>query len=144
MVWSFIGFALLAAAVVLLAQRERIVAWLDRLEARQATERARIAALRRHPHGHMALTIEEIAARTPPVELVWATEADGTPNGRLKKRYVWGGEAYDLHDDAQAARMSAILDEARSFYVDLDQGRLTSGGPSPQGRGGTPGAGPAG
>lgn len=121
--WSVFGMIVFAVSVALLARRERIMAWLDRLEARQRAEAGRIAALRRHPHGHMALTIEHIAAQTPAVEVTWIQDGPGAPR---TQRFIWNGVAFDLQEDAEQARLDAILRAARAYYADLDRKQVTT------------------
>ncbi len=120
--WPLWGLGLIALAVILLARRDRIRAWMARADQARIAERERQAALLRHPHGHMALTVEEIDARTPPVEVVWAEDP---VHGTLTKRYLWNGAAFDLQEEADAARTGAILDEARAFYADLDRRQVS-------------------
>ncbi|MGF1455867.1 MAG: hypothetical protein ACFB6R_10880 [Alphaproteobacteria bacterium] len=113
-----IGWVLaLLGVVILVANRERIGAWFDHQEARQQARLARIANLRRHPHGHMALTIDHIASQTPPVDRIWVPRDGGRPP---VPRFVWDGTAYETRDDAEDARTRSILEAARAFYVDLD------------------------
>jgi hypothetical protein len=42
--------------------------------------------------------------------------------------YLFGGEEFQLKTEAEAARMAAIVDKARAFYVDLDTIYLGGGG----------------
>ncbi len=115
---SVVGWLCLAALVIALANRERIGSWLDRLERRQAAREARITALRRSPHGHMGLTIDHVSSETPPVETVWLPAGDGEG---ARAHFVWDGQSFAAHEDAEAARQAHILAKARAYYVDLDE-----------------------
>ncbi len=118
MLGSVIGFVLLGLGIAAFAKRDAIEAALQRFDRSNLQKRQRFADALRTPNAHMRLTIEEIAARTEPVETVWARDP---ATGTMVKRFLWRARTFDSEDGAKTARDQAILDEARGFYVDLDQ-----------------------
>ena len=118
MIGTLLGLAALAAAVVAFAKRDRIEAALKRFDQANLAKRRHFADAMRTPGAHMNLTVEEMDARTEPVETVWAPPPGGGP---LRKRFLWRGETFETEEEAKAARAQAVFDAARGFYADLDR-----------------------
>jgi len=107
--WLILGLVL---AILAFAKRDAIGARLRRFDEANRRKTARLIAARGRPHAHITFTLEEIADRIPEVEIVQ------DPN--FGERAIWQGRDYIDVESAEAARRQAILEEARSFYQDVD------------------------
>lgn len=112
LVWTFVfSFAL----VIGLGLRHRIMAWLDRREARKLAFHAEQARQASDPMAHFYLTVAEFEAKTPAPETFERFE-----------RTIWRFEDknYLSAEAADEARRQAVLRDARAFYQDVDRLRL--------------------
>ncbi len=89
-----------------------ILAALQRFDARNVRRQQEQSAARFDPNAHYRETIrlaeeqvEEITEITDPGPV---------------KRYLFNGEEFDHREDAEAARMTLVIEKARGFYIELD------------------------
>lgn len=104
------------AMIVLFGYRERILAVLQRFDARNAARRAEEMRDRRDRLAHFRHTLKLAEEQ---VEEIGETTIPDPRTGDPVKIYLFEGERFLSRDDAEAARNEAIVTRARSFYQEL-------------------------
>jgi uncharacterized protein (DUF1684 family) len=115
---------LFCAGAALYRFRAPIVAALRRFDARNAARQEEDFRARFEADAHYRHTLRLVDEQ---VEAVSALRISDTRTGILVPRYVFLGETYATREEAEAARRSAVVAQARAFYVDMDTAALRRG-----------------
>lgn len=123
-VWFLL--ALMAAMIGWKIYGARIKAALDRFDQRRIDSDQQYVADKQNPLAHFRRSLEAINETVEPVMLV---RVDGT-QARAPK---WNGTIYDDVQEAEDARWTHVIGQARAFYRGLDEDfGLRVAGPAPK------------
>jgi len=112
----FVTTGLVLAAILAYRFHKPILAALERFDARNTDRKAQEARDRRDRLAHYKHTLKLAEEQVDGIaEITVSDERTGSP----VRRFVFAGEMFASHDDAEAARNEAIIAKAREFYVEL-------------------------
>jgi hypothetical protein len=98
--------------------RDRLLGALRSFDARNARRRAEEARALMDGYAHYRQTVEFAEEQIEPVATHTVPDSR---TGEPVTRYVFLGEQYATHKEAEAARHAAVIEKAREFYIDLDR-----------------------
>jgi hypothetical protein len=110
--------------ILIYAFRRRIMEPLRRFEARNARRRTEEARALYDKHAHYRQTV---AFAEEEIEEVTKITVPDERTGEPVIRYLFLGDQYATHEEAEAARFTAVIGKAREFYKDLDRIYLARG-----------------
>jgi hypothetical protein len=116
MIWRalFEYWHIIALGLAMIAWRvwgNRITGFVRRMDQQRARTELQAMYDRSNPNSHFRQSVEQINEDTPSV----------VPHPTDPGVCTWAGQSYASREDAEAARWHHVLNEARSFYRDLDR-----------------------
>ena len=116
MIWRalFEYWHIIALGLAMIAWRvwgNRITGFVRRMDQQRARTELQAMYDRSNPNSHFRQSVEQINEDTPSV----------VPHPTDQGVCTWAGQSYASREDAEAARWHHVLNEARSFYRDLDR-----------------------
>jgi hypothetical protein len=114
--------------VLIYGFRHRIMEPLRRFEARNARRRAEEARALFDNYAHYRQTVQFAEEE---IEDVTKITVPDERTGEPVTRYLFLGEQYATHSEAEASRFAAVIEKAREFYKDLDRIYLSRRGRRP-------------
>ena len=109
--------ALFFVCGVIYRRRASLAAALRRFDARNAARQREQLLQRVQPDAHYRETLRIAEEQVEPVGEIRVPDAR---TGVMLPRYLFEGVEYATREEADAARLAAVADKARTFYAELD------------------------